>query len=105
MIGIERSVYPFPLPPNRTGGSPASGFPVGGFTSKRNDERSACRSRVHGRKPSTGTRGFDFSEELVVDRIFSTKNRQFTELVRSLTSLILHNAKFLSDRLFASTFA
>ena len=30
-----------PLPPNRTGGFPASGSPVGGFTSKRSDERSS----------------------------------------------------------------
>src|SRR5438309_7220653 len=28
----------FPLPPNRTGGSPASGSPVGGLTSERIDE-------------------------------------------------------------------
>lgn len=28
-----------PLPPNRTGGSPASGSPVGGFTLARTEER------------------------------------------------------------------
>ena len=33
-----------PLPPNRTGGSPASGSPVGGFTSERIDKPS------HGRR-------------------------------------------------------
>jgi len=36
-IGIGRSGCPSPLPPNRTGGFPASGFPVGGFASERID--------------------------------------------------------------------
>jgi hypothetical protein len=36
-IGIGRSGCPSPLPPNRTGGFPASGFPVGGFTAERID--------------------------------------------------------------------
>jgi len=35
-----------PLPPNRTGGSPASGFPVGGLTSKRGDPADSCRIRL-----------------------------------------------------------
>jgi hypothetical protein len=30
VIGVGRAAPPLPLPPNRTGGSPASGFPVGG---------------------------------------------------------------------------
>ena len=35
----RESVMTFPLPPNRTGGSPASGSPVGGFTCERTDRR------------------------------------------------------------------
>jgi hypothetical protein len=35
----RESRWRLPLPPNRTGGFPASGSPVGGFTSKRSDER------------------------------------------------------------------
>ena len=35
IIGVGRSVIPSPLPPNRTGGSPASGSPVSGLTCKR----------------------------------------------------------------------
>src|SRR5208337_4366693 len=34
-----------PLPPNRTGGSPASGSPVGGLTRKGTDEPRARASR------------------------------------------------------------
>src|SRR6266404_7571816 len=35
-IGVGRDDwFRLPLPPNRTGGSPASGSPVGGFTSSR----------------------------------------------------------------------
>ena len=37
-IGVGRTEWSrSPLPPNRTGGSPASGSPVGGLTSKRID--------------------------------------------------------------------
>src|SRR3954453_20774084 len=39
-----------PLPPNRTGGSPASGSPVGGFTSERidgPDHGRGCRRTAH----------------------------------------------------------
>jgi hypothetical protein len=35
----RETVMTVPLPPNRTGGSPASGSPVGGFTSERTDWR------------------------------------------------------------------
>ncbi len=36
--GRERRFVRIPLPPNRTGGSPASGSPVDGFTPKGIDE-------------------------------------------------------------------
>ena len=36
--GREKRFVRFPLPPNRTGGSPASGSPVDGFTPKGIDE-------------------------------------------------------------------
>src|SRR5271157_4439639 len=40
-IGVGRADwFRSPLPPNRTGGSPASGSPVGGFTSKKRIDRS-----------------------------------------------------------------
>src|SRR5208337_3659181 len=35
----RETVMTFPLPPNRTGGSPASGSPVGGVTCERTDRR------------------------------------------------------------------
>ena len=45
MIGVGRAEWSrSPLPPNRTGGSPASGSPVGGLTSERID-RSEPRRR------------------------------------------------------------
>ena len=31
MIGVGRAVWRLPLPPNRTGGFPAYGSPVGGY--------------------------------------------------------------------------
>jgi len=37
--GREKRFVRFPLPPNRTGGSPASGSPVDGFTPKGIDEQ------------------------------------------------------------------
>jgi hypothetical protein len=37
--GRERRFVRFPLPPNRTGGSPASGSPVDGLTPKGIDEQ------------------------------------------------------------------
>ncbi len=37
--GRERRFVRIPLPPNRTGGSPASGSPVDGFTPKGIDEQ------------------------------------------------------------------
>src|SRR5262245_39433405 len=38
-IGVGRTDwFRLPLPPNRIGGSPASGSPVGGFTSERIDK-------------------------------------------------------------------
>jgi hypothetical protein len=51
MIGIGRSGCPSPLPPNRTGGSPASGSPVGGSPPRgltdrsRNDAERSHRPR------------------------------------------------------------
>ncbi|MGO9269512.1 MAG: AbrB/MazE/SpoVT family DNA-binding domain-containing protein, partial [Terriglobia bacterium] len=36
-IGVGRAGLALPLPPNRTGGFPASGSPVGGLTSERID--------------------------------------------------------------------
>jgi len=54
-IGIGRSGCPSPLPPNRTGGSPASGFPVGGSPPRGwadRDRSSAERSH----RPSQGHR-------------------------------------------------
>ena len=50
--GRENRLNWLPLPPNRTGGSPASGSPVGGLTSERSDERSSRRGREHGEKPA-----------------------------------------------------
>ena len=52
--------FGLPLPPNRTGGSPAYGSPVGGCTSKRIDETSISRDQVHqpllgGPEPCPGT--------------------------------------------------
>ena len=46
-----------PLPPNRTGGSPAYGSPVGGFTSKRIDETSRGHGQVQ--QPRLGGQGSD----------------------------------------------
>ena len=46
-IGVGRADWlRLPLPPNRTGGSPAYGSPVGGFTSKRIDETSMGSGQV-----------------------------------------------------------
>ena len=44
-IGVGRDDYSFPLPPNRTGGFPAYGSPVDGFTSKR------IADSIHGLQP------------------------------------------------------
>src|SRR5205809_2257947 len=33
-IGVGRAALPLPLPPNRTGGFPASGFPVSGVSAR-----------------------------------------------------------------------
>ena len=51
MIGVGRAL-PLPLPPNRTCGSPASGSPVGGFTSERRSEPNSmlwAKRTAHGR--------------------------------------------------------
>ena len=45
VIGVGRRGYPSPLPPNRTGGSPASGSPVGGLTHKGTDNPRTWASR------------------------------------------------------------
>src|SRR5438034_7075934 len=34
LIGVGRAALPLPLPPNRTGGFPASGFPVSGVSAR-----------------------------------------------------------------------
>jgi hypothetical protein len=46
-IGVGKARVGPPLPPNRAGGSPAHGFPVGGLTSKRIGEPSMGRGQVH----------------------------------------------------------
>ena len=44
--GRERRLVSFPLPPNRTGGSPASGSPVGGSPLERTDARTRKTKRA-----------------------------------------------------------
>ena len=52
-IGIGRSGCPSPLPPNRTGGFPASGFPVGGSPRRGlTDPNPSDTERPHGPNPN-----------------------------------------------------
>jgi hypothetical protein len=55
MIGVGRAAIPLPLPPNRTGGFPASGSPVGGVTSERIDRADRARDGERAAKRPQGT--------------------------------------------------
>jgi len=53
-IGVARvDWFRLPLPPNRTGGSPASGFPVGGLTAERIDRPPSCVPSLHRHYPAS----------------------------------------------------
>src|SRR5439155_7638772 len=56
LIGVGRAALPLPLPPNRTGGFPASGFPVSGVSARLTISARAVfqTKQPSHRKPSVG---------------------------------------------------